>query len=159
MQALLECQRKLNIGKHECRSAYIVSSRMPLIRKTPWLEQISLVFKLRRLFKKVTCDFFDLRSRSRCKGLFLPWNVKYIILLETDTIDQVDGHNTWIPAGHGYQKMFISQHYTYRPVTWHDIEEVTNENWWFSGLEGPDIDMLTLKVIAQSGHYGRTYGC
>ena len=62
----------------------------------------------------------------------------YLLLLENDAIGQADGHNTWIPAGHCAQKIFFMlQHYSYRPVVWHDLEKVMNQNWWSSGLEVP----------------------
>ena len=62
----------------------------------------------------------------------------YYLYLETDTTGQVDGHNTWIPARYGGQKMlFTLQHYIYRPVTWNDLAKVTNQNCWSSSLEGP----------------------
>ena len=62
----------------------------------------------------------------------------YPLWLETDSIGQVDGCTTWIPAGYGIQKMFFTlQHYSYRPVAWNNLEEVTNQNWWYSGPGRP----------------------
>ena len=50
------------------------------------------------------------------------------LLLETDPIGRVNGHNNWIPAGYGDQKMFSTlQHRSYRPVSWNDFENVTNQ--------------------------------
>ena len=67
---------------------------------------------------------------------------KYPLLLGTDAIGQVDGQNTWTPAGYGLWPEMTLKRSRIKTV-------ILSPN----GAQ----DMLISKVTAQSGHYGRSY--
>ena len=71
--------------------------------------------------------------------LTLKWQT-YHLLSGTGAIGQVDEHSAWIPDEYDVQKIFFMfQQYGYRPLTWNDLDEVTNQNWWSSVLEEPKV--------------------